>query len=74
VKITDVSTTLLRQPGIPGIQDATIRHRESGRGAMFVHIRTDEGLEGLAPGQGVARDIIESAFKPLLIDQDPLCI
>ena len=46
MKITDVTTTLLRQPGAPGIQDATIRHRDSGRSALFVHIRTDAGYEG----------------------------
>jgi L-alanine-DL-glutamate epimerase-like enolase superfamily enzyme len=72
VKITDVRTTVLRQPGIPGIQDATIRHRDSGRGALFVHIRTDDGIEGLGIGTPFARQIIESALKPLLLDQDPL--
>src|SRR4029450_6992446 len=49
-------------------------HRESGRGGMFVHIRTDSGLEGLGPGQAGAREVIETALKPLLIGQDPLCI
>lgn len=74
VRITDVSTTLLRHPGLPGIQDATIRHRESGRGSLFVHIKTDAGVEGFAPGTPVAREIVERVLKPALIDQDPLCI
>ena len=64
VKITDVTTTLLRQPDVLGIQDATIRHRETGRSALFVHIRTDEGHEGLGVGQPVARGIIEGSYGP----------
>ena len=73
VKITDVTTTLLRQPGSPGIQDATIRHRDSGRSALFVHIRTDTGYEGLGMGQPAGtRELIERLFKPLLVGQDPL--
>src|SRR5438132_8905356 len=72
VKITDVTTTVLRQPDVLGIQDATIRHRDSGRSALFVHIRTDESYEGLGVGQPVARGVIEGSFKSLLIGQDPL--
>jgi len=72
--ITDITTTVLRQPDLPGIQDATIRHRESGRSALFVHIKTDSGLQGLAPGIAVARETIERVLKPVLIGQDPLCI
>jgi L-alanine-DL-glutamate epimerase-like enolase superfamily enzyme len=74
VTITDVSTTLLRQPDIPGIQDATLRHRDTGRSALFVHIKTDAGAEGLGVGTPIAREIIERVFKPLLVGQDPLCI
>ena len=74
MKITDVTTTLLRQPGPAGIQDATIRHRDSGRSALFVHIRTDAGYEGLGMGQAAGtRELIERVLKPLLIGQDPLC-
>lgn len=73
-RITDITTTVLRHPDLPGIQDATIRHRESGRGALFVHIKTDSGEEGLGVGTPVARDIIERALKPILLNQDPLCI
>jgi len=73
VKITEVTTTLLRAPGSPGIQDATIRHRDSGRSALFVHIRTDSGHEGLGMGQPAGtRELIERLFKPLLVGQDPL--
>jgi L-alanine-DL-glutamate epimerase-like enolase superfamily enzyme len=74
VTITDVSTTLLRHPGLPGIQDATIRHPETGRGSLFVHIKTDAGIEGLAPGTPMAREVVERVLKPALIGQDPLCI
>jgi L-alanine-DL-glutamate epimerase-like enolase superfamily enzyme len=74
VRITDISTTLLRHPDLPGIQDATIRHRELGRSSLFVHVKTDAGLEGFAPGTPVARDIVERVLKPILVGQDPLCI
>ena len=52
MKITDVKTTLLSLPHLSAIQDATIRHVASGRGACFVHIITDSGLEGLSPSGG----------------------
>src|SRR2546430_3140154 len=64
---------MLRQPDVLGIQDATIRHRETGRSALFVHIRTDAEYEGLGVGQAVARGIIEGSLKSVLIGQDPLC-
>jgi L-alanine-DL-glutamate epimerase-like enolase superfamily enzyme len=72
MKITDVTTTELFMPDVPGIQDSTIRHRGSGRGAVFVHIKTDEGFEGLGVGQSGTRELIEKSLKPLLIGQDPL--
>src|SRR5438105_9627766 len=74
IVITEVTTTVLRQPDLPGIQDATIRHREQGRASLFVHIKTNSGHEGLSPGTPVAREIVERVLKPLLIGQDPLCI
>jgi L-alanine-DL-glutamate epimerase-like enolase superfamily enzyme len=73
MKIVDVTTTQLHVPNIPGIQDATIRHRGTGRGALFVHVKTDEGIEGLGVGtQPNSRGLIEHDLKPLLIGQDPL--
>jgi L-alanine-DL-glutamate epimerase-like enolase superfamily enzyme len=73
VKITDVRTTLLRVPDLPGIQDATIRRPDTGRGGLFVHIDTDEGHVGLGVGQGAGtRDVIHTVLKPLLIGQDVL--
>ncbi|TME99180.1 MAG: mandelate racemase/muconate lactonizing enzyme family protein [Chloroflexi bacterium] len=74
VTITEVTTTVLRQPDVPGIQDATIRHRDVGRSVLFVHIKTDAGFEGLGVGQVVARDVIERSLRPLLIGEDPLRI
>ena len=56
-RITDVATTVLRQPDLVGIQDATIRHREMGRSALFVHIKTDAGYEGLGVGHRVPRGL-----------------
>jgi L-alanine-DL-glutamate epimerase-like enolase superfamily enzyme len=72
MKITDVTTTQLFVPDLPGIQDATIRHRGQGRGALFVHVKTDEGIEGLGPGIGESRGTIERALKSVLVGQDPL--
>lgn len=73
MRITEVATTVLHVPGVLGIQDATIRHRATGRGALFVHIKTDEGHEGLGIGTVPAtRDLIQQTLAPLLIGQDPL--
>ena len=47
MKITDVKTTVLSLPHVSGFKDATIRHMVKGRTQCFVHILTDEGLEGL---------------------------
>lgn len=58
MRITDVSTTELHAPHLPGIQDATIRHRGSGRGIVFVHVKTDDGPEGLGIGQPGTRELI----------------
>jgi L-alanine-DL-glutamate epimerase-like enolase superfamily enzyme len=72
MRITDVSTTHLHAPDLPGFQDATIRHRVPGRSALFVHLKTDEGLEGLGVSIPAARGLIEGSFKELLVGQDPL--
>ena len=76
MKITDIKTTVLSIPHLPGIQDATIRHRGQGRVVSFVHVLTDQGLEGLGTGGGgqAARAVIEGSFKPILLGQDPLQI
>jgi L-alanine-DL-glutamate epimerase-like enolase superfamily enzyme len=73
MRITDVTTTQLLVPDLPGFQDATIRQRGMGRGALFVHIKTDEGIEGLGVGIPESRGVIERALKSVLVDQDPLC-
>jgi L-alanine-DL-glutamate epimerase-like enolase superfamily enzyme len=72
VKITDITTTALRVPDLPGIQDATIRRPEQGRGALFVHIQTDSGHLGLGVGVTTSRAVIHEALKPLLLGQDAL--
>ena len=79
MKITDVSTTVLSYPHAPPIQDATIPTPPEGSGGrtqLFVHIKTDEGVEGLGIGQGSpgVREVIESGLKGLLIGQDPFDI
>ena len=79
MKIVNIETTSLYYPHGKPIQDATISpptQEESGRGQLFVHIYTDEGIEGLgmtylSPG---TKDVIENALKNLLIGKDPLDI
>ena len=74
MKITDVKTTYIYFPQLGSIKDATIRHPTPGRGQSFVHILTDEGLEGLGVGDGgrAAQVLINDALRPLLIGADPL--
>ena len=77
MKITDVTTTQLFHPLAKPWQDATVAPPgPSGRGQLFVHIYTDEGLEGLGIGQASpgVREVIESGLKRLLIGQDPFSI
>jgi len=73
MKITDVTTTQLFVPNLPGIKDSTIRHQGMGRGSLFVHIKTDEGIEGFAPGNSESKSVIEGPLKAALIGQDPIC-
>ena len=79
MRITDVTTTLLRHPVGFVIQDATIPPPQPGaRGAqgLWVHIETDEGTAGLGVGTGqdAVRSVIERNLKDLLIGQDPFNI
>ncbi len=76
MRITDVTTTLLSAPGFPAIQDATIpppRAATTSRTALFVHIHTDAGVQGLGFGAGVraVRAVVEDNLKDLLLDADP---
>ena len=78
MKITNIETTLLHNPNGTPIQDATIQSPagNAGRGQLFVHIFTDEGIEGLGmtyPSPGI-RDVINNALKSVLIGKDPLDI
>jgi L-alanine-DL-glutamate epimerase-like enolase superfamily enzyme len=73
MRITDVTTTQLLIPDLPGIKDSTIRTAGKGRGGLFVHIKTDEGIEGFGVGVSESKATIEGALKSVLIGQDPLC-
>ena len=79
MKITEVSTTVLFYPDAKPIQDSTIPTPPpgaGGRGQLFVHIRTDEGIEGLGIGQSSpgVREVVESGLSGLLVGQDPFNI
>ena len=75
--ITDVQTTVLFYPHARPIQNATIPPPgRPGRSQLFVHIHTDEGIEGLGIGQASpgVRQVIEAGFKGLILGQDPFDI
>ena len=79
MKITDVATTELFYPHTRPIQDSTVptpKPGAGGRGQLFVHIHTDEGVEGLGIGQASpgVRQVVESALRDVLIGQDPFDI
>ena len=70
MKITAVTTTVLRYPHGKPIQDTTI-HRPppgvGGRAKLVVHAKTDEGIEGLGIGiaSGGIRAIVEQNLGPV---------
>ena len=79
MKITDVTTTQLSYPHGRPLQNATTlppAPGDAGHRQLFVHIKTDEGVEGLGIGEAApgVRQVIETGFKHLLIDQDPFGI
>ncbi len=51
MRIVDVTTTHLHAPDLAAFQAATMREAVAGRGQLFVHIKTDEGHEGLGKGK-----------------------
>ena len=77
MKVLDVTTTTLHYPHAQGVQDATLlRPGTGGRKQLFVHIKTDEGVEGLGIGQASpgVRETVETALRAVLIDRDPFDI
>ena len=76
MKIVDVTTTMLFNPEGFLIQDATIfQPKEGAKGTkgFFVHIKTDEGIEGLGTSAGhrAVQAVVEDTLKDALIGQDP---
>jgi len=82
MKITDVKTTLIHCPDAFIFQDSTVfapPPGAKGRDSLFIHIQTDEGIEGFAPGGGgtaayPTRTVIEKGLKKALVGQDPFNI
>ena len=78
MKIIDVTTTEVFYPDVMAIEDGTLssEHSSSGKSQLFVHIKTNLGIEGLGIGQASpgVREIIETGLKMILINQDPLDI
>ena len=74
MKITDIKTSLISIPHLCGFQDGTVGHPEKAYGVCFVHILTDSGHEGLAPGRGgvVTRELVEGNLKKILLGRDAL--
>jgi D-arabinonate dehydratase len=75
MKISDIRTTFIELP-MKGIMDATIMKAGNKRSTCFVHIFTDEGIEGLgwAAGSRGVQAVIETTLKDVLVGQDPLFI
>ena len=79
MKITDVTTTILHDPHRRAIRDSTIIGAwEGGATSIFIHIKTDEGIEGFGiadprPAHAI-RAIVDRELKGLLIGQDPFNI
>jgi D-arabinonate dehydratase/D-galactarolactone cycloisomerase len=79
MRITDITTTLLAAPGYRPIQDATIptpRSQTTNRSALFVHVHTDAGVQGLGFGSALpaVRSVVETNLKDLLVGEDPFAI
>ncbi len=79
MKITGITTTMLRYPEGRPIQDATIHTplaTDGGRTALFVHVHTDEGIDGLGVGisSPSVRAVVEGSLQPILLGEDPFCI
>ena len=77
MKITEVTTTVLRHPHgrpNPGRDDPSTATRRERAVGLFVHIQTDEGIEGLGVGiaNGGVRAIVEQNLASVLIGEDPL--
>lgn len=77
MKITDVNVITL------GVKldspNALSRNRKIGfRGAAFVVIDTDIGIQGIGEGYGpeffIVKNIVERKYKPMLLGEDPLNI
>ncbi|MCY3801101.1 MAG: mandelate racemase/muconate lactonizing enzyme family protein [Chloroflexi bacterium] len=75
MKITQVRTSLVAVPRSRAVADATATKMGTG-GHCFVHVETDEGVEGLgmSTASRAVREVIEHDLKPLLIGADPLHI
>jgi len=77
MRITDVNVITL---GVPLKEPSGLsRGREIGfRGAAFVVIDTDEGIQGIGEGYGpeyyIVRTIVERKYAPMLLGEDPLNI
>ncbi|MCY4108975.1 MAG: mandelate racemase/muconate lactonizing enzyme family protein [Chloroflexi bacterium] len=75
MKITQVRTSLVAVPRSRAVADATATNMGTG-GHCFVHVATDEGVEGLgmSTASRAVREVIEHDLKPLLVGADPLHI
>jgi L-alanine-DL-glutamate epimerase-like enolase superfamily enzyme len=82
MKINEVSTTIIHYPEAFVFQDATVLPPKAGAkgcNVCFVHVKTDEGIEGLSPAGASAsanavRAVIEDGLKKVLLEEDPFAI
>jgi D-arabinonate dehydratase len=76
MKIVDVTTTRLFYPHTRPTQNSTSPSARGGRGQFFVHIKTDEAVEGLGVGTSApgVDQVVETGFRDLLVGRDPFDI
>ena len=78
MKIIEITTTEVFYPDVMTTEDGTLssEHSTHGKSQLFVHIKTNIGIEGLGIGQSSpgVREVIETDLKTILINQNPLDI
>tara|TARA_Y100000590_G_scaffold33454_2_gene36656 strand:+ start:2043 stop:3146 length:1104 start_codon:yes stop_codon:yes gene_type:complete len=76
MKIIDVSTTQVFYPDVQPVKHGTSKFSRKHSDQLFVHLKTDEGIEGLGIGEAPpgARAVVENGLRDILIGSDPFDI
>ena len=76
MKIIDVSTTQVFYPDVEPVKSGTSGFLTKHSDQLFVHLKTDEGIEGLGIGEASpgTREVVENGLRDILIGRDPFDI